>query len=108
MVTKGFVFDNVGVVGILNADGLIAFPDFRSHERSFHLMTQVSGRAGRKGGSSDVVIQTCKHEYEVISQVMNNDYAGMYATQINDRLGFRYPPFYRLINITVKHPDEKK
>jgi primosomal protein N' (replication factor Y) len=108
MVTKGFDFDNVGVVGILNADGLIAFPDFRSHERSFHLMTQVSGRAGRKGGSSDVVIQTYKPEYEVISQVMNNDYAGMYATQINDRLGFRYPPFYRLINITAKHPDEKK
>ncbi|MDR2556158.1 MAG: primosomal protein N' [Bacteroidales bacterium] len=108
MVTKGLDFDNVGVVGILNADGLITFPDFRSHERSFHLMTQVSGRAGRKGGNSDVVIQTYKPDYEVIRQVMNNDYAAMYVTQIEERLGFRYPPFYRLINIIIKHTDEDK
>ncbi|MDR0763628.1 MAG: primosomal protein N' [Bacteroidales bacterium] len=108
MVTKGLDFDNVGVVGILNADGLITFPDFRSYERSFHLMTQVSGRAGRKGGNSDVVIQTYKPEYEVIRQVMNNDYAAMYVTQIEERIGFRYPPFYRLINIIVKHKDESK
>jgi primosomal protein N' (replication factor Y) len=108
MVTKGLDFDNVGVVGILNADGLITFPDFRSHERSFHLMTQVSGRAGRKGGNSNVIIQTYKPEYEVIRQVMNNDYAAMYLTQIQERLGFRYPPFYRLINIIIKHTDEDK
>ncbi|MDR1974631.1 MAG: primosomal protein N' [Bacteroidales bacterium] len=106
MVTKGLDFDNVDVVGILSADDLIAFPDFRSHERSFHLMTQVSGRAGRKGGKSDVVIQTYKPEYEVIRQVMNNDYTSMYTTQIQERIGFRYPPFYRLINVTIKHTDE--
>jgi primosomal protein N' (replication factor Y) len=108
MVTKGLDFDNVGIVGILNADGLITFPNFRSHERSFHLMTQVSGRAGRKGGNSDVVVQTYKPEYEVIRQVMNNDYAAMYLTQTEERLGFRYPPFYRLINITLKHTDEDR
>ena len=106
MVTKGLDFDNVGVVGIVDADGLISFPDFRAYERSFHLMTQVSGRAGRKGGGGEVVIQTHKPEYSVIQEVMNSDYASMYTTQLQERLTFKYPPFYRLVRLSVRHKDE--
>ncbi|MEG1497905.1 MAG: primosomal protein N' [Bacteroidales bacterium] len=106
MVTKGLDFDNVGVVGVLNADSLITFPDFRSYERSFQLMTQVSGRAGRKTGEGEVVIQTYKPEYEVIKYVMNHDYASMYTGQIKERIMFKYPPFYRLIKLSVKHKEE--
>lgn len=106
MVTKGLDFDNVGVVGIVDADGLISFPDFRAYERSFHLMTQVSGRAGRKGGGGEVVIQTHRPEYSVIQEVMNSDYASMYTTQLQERLTFQYPPFYRLIRLSVRHKDE--
>ncbi|MDE5762610.1 MAG: primosomal protein N', partial [Bacteroidales bacterium] len=107
MVTKGLDFDNVGVVGIVDADGLISFPDFRAYERSFHLMTQVSGRAGRKGGGGEVVIQTHKPEYSVIQEVMNSDYASMYTTQLQERLTFQYPPFYRLVRLSVRHKDER-
>lgn len=107
MVTKGLDFDNVGVVGIVDADGLISFPDFRAYERSFHLMTQVSGRAGRKGGGGEVVIQTHRPEYSVIQEVMNSDYASMYTTQLQERLTFQYPPFYRLIRLSVRHKDER-
>ena len=106
MVTKGLDFDNVAVVGILDADSLISFPDFRSYERSFHLMTQVSGRAGRKEGGGEVVIQTHKPELQVIQDVMNSDYASMYTHQIQERMLFRYPPFYRLIRLSLRHKDE--
>lgn len=106
MVTKGLDFDNVDVVGIVDADSLISFPDFRSYERSFHLMTQVSGRAGRKDGGGSVVIQTHRPDYQVIRNVMNNDYAAMYTDQIQERLSFHYPPFYRLIRLSLRHKDE--
>ncbi|MDE6494588.1 MAG: primosomal protein N' [Bacteroidales bacterium] len=106
MVTKGLDFDNVAVVGIVDADSLISFPDFRAYERSFQLMTQVSGRAGRRGGGGEVIIQTHKPDYQVIRDVMNNDYASMYTHQIEERLSFHYPPFYRLICVSVRHKDE--
>ncbi|MDE5574330.1 MAG: primosomal protein N' [Bacteroidales bacterium] len=106
MVTKGLDFDNVAVVGILDADSLISFPDFRSYERSFHLMTQVSGRAGRKEGGGEVVIQTHKPDFQVIRDVMNSDYASMYTHQIQERMVFRYPPFFRLIRLSLRHKEE--
>ncbi|MCM1530925.1 MAG: primosomal protein N' [Bacteroides sp.] len=106
MVTKGLDFDNVAVVGIIDADSLISFPDFRSYERSFHLMTQVSGRAGRKEGGGEVVIQTHKPDLQVIQDVMNSDYTSMYTHQIQERMVFRYPPFYRLIRLSIRHKDE--
>ena len=106
MVTKGLDFDNVAVVGIVDADSLISFPDFRSYERSFQLMTQVSGRAGRKNGGGEVVIQTYHPEYQVVIDVMSSDYASMFHTQLQDRLVFKYPPFYRLVRLSVRHKDE--
>lgn len=106
MVTKGLDFDNVAVVGIVDADSLISFPDFRAYERSFHLMTQVSGRAGRKEGGGMVVIQTHRPGYQVIQDVMNNDYASMYGHQISERMTFGYPPFYRIVRLSLRHKDE--
>jgi primosomal protein N' (replication factor Y) (superfamily II helicase) len=107
MVTKGLDFDNVSVVGIMNADGLISFPDFRSYERSFQLMAQVSGRAGRKTKRGRVVIQTYNPQHAVIKDVINNDYLSMYRSQILERRNFKYPPFYRLINLILKHKDPR-
>lgn len=106
MVTKGLDFDNVALVGIIDADSLISFPDFRAYERSFQLMTQVSGRAGRKGGGGEVVIQTYNPDYQVIKDVMNTDYVSMYQHQIQDRLAFRYPPFFRMLKLSLRHKDE--
>ncbi len=106
MVTKGLDFDNVAVVGIVDADSLISFPDFRAYERSFQLMTQVSGRAGRKNGGGEVVIQTYRPDYQVIRDVMNSDYASMFQSQMQDRLVFKYPPYYRLVRLSVRHKDE--
>jgi primosomal protein N' (replication factor Y) len=105
MITKGLDFNNVGVVGILNADNMINFPDFRSFERSFQLMAQVSGRAGRKGERGKVIIQTYKPQHEVIKNVVNTDYLAMFNSQLNERKKFKYPPYYRLIKITLKHKD---
>ena len=105
MISKGLDFDNVSVVGILHADSLLNFPDFRSHERSFQLMAQVSGRAGRKGERGTVIIQTYNPEHIIIQQVVENDYIAMFKTQLNERKQFRYPPFYRLIEFTLKHYD---
>ncbi len=102
MVTKGLDFDKVSLVGILNADNLMNFPDFRSHERAFQLLAQVSGRAGRKHKRGSVVIQTSTPEHPVIKQVIENDYAGMYKQQTAERDLFKYPPYYRLIQITIK------
>lgn len=106
MVTKGLDFENVALVGILNADGLISFPDFRAHERSFHLMTQVSGRAGRKDGIGEVVLQTYKPEQEIIIDVINSDFANMYKREVISREMFKYPPFYRLIKLSIRHIKE--
>ena len=106
MVTKGLDFSNVSVVGILSADNLISFPDFRSYERSFQQMTQVSGRAGRRNGQGTVVIQTYQPYHQAIRDAMNNDYISMYRSQITERRVFKYPPYYRMVNILVKHLKE--
>lgn len=106
MVTKGLDFDNVSLVGILNADSMLNFPDFRSFERSFHLMAQVSGRAGRKEKRGKVIIQTHNPEHSIIQEVIANNYIAMYTSQLLDRRNFDYPPFYRLIELTVIHKDQ--
>ncbi|MBN2173786.1 MAG: primosomal protein N' [Bacteroidales bacterium] len=105
MVTKGLDFDHVSVVGIMNADNMISFPDFRSYERSFQLMAQVSGRAGRKKKRGKVIIQTYNPHHSVIQDVINNDYKAMYQHQILERRNFKYPPFYRLVSVSLKHKD---
>ncbi|MBI2268854.1 MAG: primosomal protein N' [Bacteroidetes bacterium] len=105
MVTKGLDFDNVALVGILNADSMLNFPDFRSFERSYQLMAQVSGRAGRKDKRGKVIIQTYNPGHAVINDVVNNNYLSMYTSQLLDRKNFNYPPFYRLIEITLKFKD---
>jgi len=105
MVTKGLDFDNVRVVGIMSADNMLSFPDFRSHERSYQLMAQVSGRSGRKEKRGRVIIQTFQPKHPVIEFVVNNDHKGIYSYLKDDRLKFRYPPFYRLIIVKVKHRD---
>lgn len=106
MVTKGLDFDHVSVVGILSADTLLNYPDFRAHERAFQMMEQVAGRAGRKSRQGTVILQTAQPQHPVIAQIMRHDYAGMYATQIAERQQFNYPPFTRLIYIYLKHRDE--
>ena len=107
MVTKGLDFERVSLVGILNADNMLNFPDFRSHERAFQLMAQVSGRAGRKNKRGTVVLQTSAPEHPVIGQVLRNDYAAMFSTQCTERSQFGYPPYTRLIEITLRHRDVK-
>lgn len=105
MVTKGLDFDNVSMVGILNADSMLNFPDFRSFERSYQLMAQVSGRAGRKNKRGKVIIQSQNPEHSIIQEVIANDYLSMYTNQLLDRKNFNYPPYFRLIEITVIHKD---
>lgn len=105
MVTKGLDFNHVSVVGIVSADNLIYFPDFRAFERAFQQMTQVSGRAGRHGHRGKVIIQTFNPYHQAIRNVIDNDYQEMYNSQITERRVFRYPPYYRLIDITLKHRD---
>lgn len=107
MVSKGLDFDNVHVVGIINADTMLNFPDFRSFERSFQLMAQVAGRAGRRGQQGLVILQTRNAEFPVIRQVVNNDYPSLYADQTAEREYFRYPPYCRLIYIYIKGRDER-
>lgn len=106
MVTKGLDFDNVSIVGILNADNLISYPDFRSFERSFQLMAQVSGRAGRKFKRGKVIIQTYKPNHQVIQYVIANRFDLMFNSQLMERRNFKYPPFYRLIVLQLQHKDE--
>ena len=108
MVTKGLDFDSVKVVGILNADNMLSFPDFRAHERSFQLMAQVAGRAGRKGKQGKVIIQTYEPAHPVLQDVLRNDFRGLYEKQMVIRRQFGYPPFYRLILIRLKHKDYQK
>ncbi len=108
MVTKGLDFANVALVGILNADTLLNFPDFRSHERAYQLMAQVAGRAGRKRKRGKVIIQTSDPYHSIIRKVMNNDYQKMYEDERYERKNFRYPPYHRLIRITLKHRDRNK
>ncbi len=105
MVTKGLDFDNVSLVGILNADSMLNFPDFRAYERSYQLMAQVAGRAGRKNKRGKVIIQTQNSDHSIIQDVWHNNYLSMYTTQLLDRRNFNYPPFYRLIELSVVHRD---
>lgn len=108
MLAKGLDFDNVSLVGIMNADNMLYHPDFRAFERSYQMMTQVSGRAGRSEKRGRVIIQTYNPNHNTIQQVTNNDYIGMYKEQLYDRHIFKYPPYYRLIKITLKHRDFDK
>lgn len=108
MVTKGLDFQKVNIVGVLNADNLLNYPDFRAHERAFQLMAQVSGRAGRKFKRGLVVIQSSTPDHPVITQVYKHDYSAMYSLQMAERKLFRYPPYYRMIEITLKHKDLQK
>lgn len=103
MVSKGLDFDHVRIVGILNADNMLNFPDFRSYERSFQLMAQVSGRAGRKNERGKVIIQTGDPENAVIRCVVQNDYQGFFNQQIGERKQFKYPPFCRIVKLTLRH-----
>jgi primosomal protein N' (replication factor Y) len=107
MVTKGLDFDNVQVVGVLSADNMLSFPDFRAHERSYQLMAQVSGRAGRKRRQGKVIIQTWQPEHPILIDVLKNDYKGMFEQQLLHRKQFRYPPYYRLVILKLKHKDYK-
>lgn len=106
MVTKGLDFDNVSLVGILDADMLLSRPDFRAFERSYHLMSQVAGRAGRKSKRGTVIIQTGQPEHWIIQKVIQHDYNSFYDNEILERRNFFYPPFYKLIQITLKHKDQ--
>jgi primosomal protein N' (replication factor Y) (superfamily II helicase) len=108
MLAKGLDFDNVTLVGILNADNLLNQPNFRAYERAFQMMTQVSGRAGRSQKSGKVLIQTFNPHHNTIQQVLGTNYAGMYKEQLYERQNFKYPPFYRLIKLTLKHRDFEK
>ena len=107
MVTKGLDFDKVSVVGILNADAMLNYPDFRAYEQAFTMMAQVSGRAGRKGKRGLVLLQTTSPELPVIGQVVRNDYQAFYTDLIEERRLFKYPPFYRLVYIYLKHSKEQ-
>jgi len=108
MVAKGLDFDNVSTVGILSAEQMLNFPDFRAHERSYQMLAQVSGRAGRKKKQGKVIIQTFSPKHSVIQQVLGNDYAAMYSGELLHRENFNYPPFSRLIGLTVIDRDVNK
>lgn len=108
MLAKGLDFDNVGLVGIMNADNMLYFPDFRAFERSYQMMTQVAGRAGRSGKQGKVIIQTFNPNHDIIQQVTQNAFEKMYEEQLYERRVFKYPPFYKLIHITLKHRDFEK
>ncbi|OCB78627.1 replication restart helicase PriA [Flavobacterium crassostreae] len=108
MLAKGLDFDNVSLVGIMNADNMLYHPDFRAFERSFQMMTQVSGRSGRSQKQGKVIIQTYNPDHNTIQQVTVNNYAGMYKEQLYDRQIYKYPPYFRIIKITLKHRDYEK
>jgi len=107
MVTKGLDFDNVALVGVLGADALTKFPDFRSGERAFQLLTQVAGRAGRKNKQGRVLIQAFDPRHPVVQEVLNGDFLGFVDRELKERLEFKYPPFYRLINLELRHKEPK-
>ena len=107
MLSKGLDFENVSLVGILDADMMLNRPDFRAFERSFQLMSQVAGRAGRKDKKGTVIIQTGQPDHWIIQKVMEHDYSGFYKNEIVERKNFMYPPFFKHITITLKHKEEK-
>ncbi len=108
MLAKGLDFDNVSLVGIMNADNMLHHPDFRAFERSFQMMTQVAGRAGRSEKQGKVVIQTYNPNHNTIQQVTTHNYIGMYKEQLYDRQIYKYPPYFRIIKLTLKHKDFDK
>ena len=108
MLTKGLDFRNIKLVGIMNADNMLNFPDFRAHERSFQLMVQVSGRAGRTKERGKVLIQTYNPYHTILQQVSTNSYLEMFKEQMDERHNYKYPPIYRLIKISIKHKDYNK
>lgn len=108
MLAKGLDFDNVSLVGVMNADNMLYHPDFRAFERSYQMLTQVSGRSGRSEKRGKVVIQTYNPLHNIIQQVTNNDYEGMFKEQLYERQIYKYPPFFRLIRLTLKHRDFEK
>lgn len=108
MLAKGLDFDNVSLVGIMNADSMLHHPDFRAFERSFQMMTQVAGRAGRAEKQGKVVIQTYNPSHNTIQQVTDHNYIGMYKEQLYDRQIYKYPPYFRIIKLTLKHKDFDK
>ncbi len=105
MIAKGFDFENVSLVGIVDSDSMLNFPDFRSHERAFQLMSQVAGRAGRKNKQGSVYLQTSNPDHEIIRQVSNHSYTNFYNIQLKERKSFNYPPFCKLIILRFKHTD---
>ncbi len=108
MLAKGLDFDNIGLVAIMNADAMLYHPDFRAFERSFQMMTQVSGRAGRAEKQGKVLIQTYNPTHPIIQQVVDGNYTGMFETQLHERKIYFYPPYYRVLKITLKHKDYSK
>ncbi|MDR1226127.1 MAG: primosomal protein N' [Prevotellaceae bacterium] len=106
MITKGLDFENVSLVGVLNADTMLSFPDFRALERSFQLISQVAGRAGRRLVQGKVLVQTGAPHSEILEQLRNHDYKGMFQAQLEERQAYSYPPIVRLIKISLKHKDE--
>ena len=107
MISKGLDFDKVSVVGILNADTMLNYPDFRAYEHAFMMMSQVSGRAGRKGKRGLVILQTKNKDLSVIQQVVRNDYTSLYKDMIAERQAFRYPPYYHLVYVFLKHSHDE-
>ena len=108
MLSKGLDFSNVSLVGVLNADNMLNFPDFRAHEKSFQMLTQVSGRAGRAKKRGKVAIQTFNPYHQILQQVTTNEYVTMYKEQLHERFQYQYPPIVRLVKITLKHKDFNK
>lgn len=107
MVAKGLDFGRVSVIGIINADSLINYPDFRAYERAFAMLAQVAGRAGRRKAGGKVIVQTYTPNHRIITQVTEGDYETMFMTEVKERKNYAYPPFYRLIKIDVKHKDQQ-
>ena len=108
MLSKGLDFENVSLVGVLSADSMLNFPDFRAHERAYDMLVQVSGRAGRSKKQGNVAIQTFNPHHQILQQVSTTNYKEMYKEQLQDRWQYKYPPYYRLIKITLKHKDYNK
>ena len=106
MITKGLDFGNVSLIGVIHADGIMNYPDFRAYERAFSLFSQVAGRAGRREAEGSVMIQTQVPNHRILEQVMNHDYMTMFLTEVQERKNFHYPPFFRMIRIDIKHTDE--
>jgi primosomal protein N' (replication factor Y) len=108
MLAKGLDFRNISLVGVMNADNLLNFPDFRSHERSFQLLQQVAGRAGRTSKRGKVIIQTFNPHHQILQQVSLNNYEEMYEQQLEERHQYKYPPYYRTIKVTFKDRKDQK